>query len=1006
MKLLSPSGKFALLLFCTPVILFGQSTLRGTVSDSSSREPIIGANVIIVGTSLGAATDIDGGYVITGIPQRLIKVRVSCIGYEPKTSELDFSASKTPRLEFQLKPAVILGEEVVVTAQMRGQLAAINQQITSNTILNVISEEKIQELPDANAAEAIGRLPGVSLIRSGGEANKVLLRGLPDKFAAVTIDGVRVPPTDADSRGVDLSMISQGSLAGVELYKALTPDRDADAIAGSINMVTRKAPSDRLVRADLKGDYNHLMKSTNQYDFALRYGERFFNDILGIQLVGNLEKKIRSSEKDDIDYDQTVDANTSYAINDFTLTFTDEMRKRNGLTLLLDINTPDSGSIRLSNMYSGTNRDFISSNRDYPTAGTPFYVERYQQQDINTFNSALNGENYLLGLEVNWGASFAQSKSSNPFDYEMDFTEPAVDSSGMFNPPSSLKSNPELLIPFAWNNFRAAYCTTAYNRTENNLDKEKTGYVDVAKKYLLSNTISGEIKVGGKYREKDRYKNNYEGYAPYYLGYFKRDEILPDGSIVPKNYDGSWNGTRFAQFLADFQAGTRQTPSFSEFLDYPPPNRNLFDKYLLNPLVGRGAMNLWFDLNKNGYEAQTQAKVEFISNQLTQGDWYQVVERVSAGYIMNTSNIGPNITFIAGLRVEQENNDYVSRFTPVAVGTPLFPSGTFRDTSATHEETILLPSFHLTLRPTAFVNVRLAAYRGLSRPDFNMRLAKFFAQSASGSNSALVVGNPNLKTAKAWNYEVNTSIFANNIGLISISGFYKEITDMYQMLSGAATSGTSIIDYFGLKWRDAFGGSNYSITVPYSSPKPTKVWGFEFEHQINFGFLPGLLKNFVLTYNASLIRSEIYILGTITDTTYEYRQILPAPAPPTRFPVYMQRIAEKKQRLDGEPEFFGNIALGYDIGGFSARVSIYHQGEYNRSFSANSRGDAVQGSFTRVDLSLKHQFTKHLTIFFNVNNLNNTVEDDFLANRVNGYQIPNTSERYGTTADLGVRITL
>jgi hypothetical protein len=110
MNLLSPFRTIALLLLLTPVALFGQMTLRGTVTDSTSHESIIGANVVIVGTSLGAATDIDGAYVIIGIPQKVLKVRVSCVGYEPKNGEIDFSATKTPRLDFQLKPAVIMGE--------------------------------------------------------------------------------------------------------------------------------------------------------------------------------------------------------------------------------------------------------------------------------------------------------------------------------------------------------------------------------------------------------------------------------------------------------------------------------------------------------------------------------------------------------------------------------------------------------------------------------------------------------------------------------------------------------------------------------------------------------------------------------------------------------------------------------------------------------------------------------------------------------------------------------
>jgi len=120
--------------------------------------------------------------------------------------------------------------------------------------------------------------------------------GLSSKFSNITVDGVKIPPTDPNSRDVDLSMLSQGALSGIELHKTLTADQDADAIAGSINLVTKKAPSERLIQADLKGDYNYLMKSENQYDFSARYGERFFDDILGVQIQGNTERKIRSRE--------------------------------------------------------------------------------------------------------------------------------------------------------------------------------------------------------------------------------------------------------------------------------------------------------------------------------------------------------------------------------------------------------------------------------------------------------------------------------------------------------------------------------------------------------------------------------------------------------------------------------------------------------------------------------------------------------------------------------------
>ncbi|MBN1894112.1 carboxypeptidase-like regulatory domain-containing protein, partial [bacterium] len=351
--------------------LMAQGVLRGVVIDSLSSRPLAGANVYLVGTALGSATDLDGLYRIDQVPPGNYTLRISYIGYKARQMPVLVLPGQTAVQNATLVFDVLEGQAVIVTGQAVGQAAAINQQISSNTIVNVISEEKIQELPDVNAAEAMGRLPGVSIQRSGGEANKVVLRGLSDKYSTVTVDGVRLAPTDADARGVDLSTISQGSLAGIELYKALTPDKDADAIAGSVNLVTRAAPAERLLRTDIRGSYNDLNQSYDQYDIGLKYGERFLKSLLGVQVTGNLERRDRSKEDYDLDYNQEkgLPVGSDYEITDFALNYTDEIRSRQGLSLLLDYYTPDGGSIRFKNIYNRTKRDYIEYGRNYPTTG-------------------------------------------------------------------------------------------------------------------------------------------------------------------------------------------------------------------------------------------------------------------------------------------------------------------------------------------------------------------------------------------------------------------------------------------------------------------------------------------------------------------------------------------------------------------------------------------------------------------------------------------------------------
>jgi TonB-dependent receptor len=972
-----------------------QSTLRGSVIDSLTGEVLVGANVYLPGTALGGVTDREGRFTIPHVTPGTVTVRASYIGYRMREMKMVL-ADRDTILVFRMTPDVLEGEEVVVTGQMRGQIAAINQQVTSNTIVNVISEEKIKELPDANAAEAIGRLPGVSIIRSGGEANKVILRGLSDKFTSITINGFRVPATDADSRGVDLSVFSQGTLSGVELFKALTADKDADAIAGSINLVTRKAPSIRTIRVDAKGAYNQLTKNAGQYDFNGKYGERFFNNVLGVQVTGNIERRDRSSEQFNTDIeDQTVVNSRGFLFDDLTLTYSDEIRKRSGLGLLLDFDTPDSGSIRVNNLFSYTQRNYIQYGRDFPIGSDVFYSARDREQNISTFSSSVRGDNMLLDMSLAWGASFGQSKLDNPYDYRMWFREQSItDSAGMANPPRSAQQGPpELLIPYAYNNFARSTLDTADFDSEKNLDREKTVFLDVAKKYEIGDFASGEVKLGGKYRYRNRFKESAERFAPYYLNYFQDYVRNSDGTITPKNFAG----TRFANLQK-----VGRLILFTNFLDPSPAQRNLYDKYLLNPMLNRDALRDWYELNKNGVGPTGQS--EYFDNPEVAADYYDIVERVQAAYLMNTLNFGPMLTLIAGVRVEKESNDYRAKY----VNNPLggFPiTGSLLDTTAKYNETDWLPNFHLTVRPTDFMSIRLAAYRAIARPDFNARLEKMVARVTNPRN-LLTIGNPRLKNAKAWNFEINTSLYGNKIGLFSVSAFYREIDDMFHTVSaiwGNYNPGnhTSILDTLGITWRMPFpAGSPISLTYSVNSDHPTKVWGLEVEHQANLNFLPGALSGIVLGYNFTFVRSETYVLGFRTDTSYI---IIPGFPP---LPQFYSVLQETKQKLEGQPEFFGNVSLGYDLGGFSGRLSVFFQGEYNRVYSARRRSDPVVRPFSRWDLSVRQRFTENISVFINLNNLTSVEEDQYTVNRVDDWEAIRSSQRYGVTGDVGVRFEL
>jgi TonB-dependent receptor len=990
-----------LILFVIPTLLMGQSTLRGVVSDSTTHDVLVGVNVVIVGTGLGAATDLNGEYIITRIPERTFTVRVTCVGYETKEKQINFALNRQTKFDASLTPMVIGGKEFVVTAQRRGQIAAINQQLTANTITNVISEEKIQELPDANAAEAIGRLPGVSVLRTGGEASSVVMRGMSSKFALVTIDGVRMAPTSDVDRSVDLSTISQGSLAGIELSKALTSDKDADAIAGSVNLVTKKAPSSRMLRFEPRGSYNALDKSANQYNGTLRYGERFLDNRLGVQVSGNLENTIRSNESTNYSYDVTGIANgTDYQITQFQVRYIHELRKRGGGSLLLDYDTPDGGAIRLNTVYDQTSRNYLTSYKQYPQTGVIVYDYRQIETNIGTFNSSLQGENYLLGWEADWGLAFSQSRRNDPFDFEMNFTETSASGaggqviSGMRTIPPSLTKGPvEQWIPYAVNNFNSAFINNANDYGQENLDREQAAHVDLLRKYTASNEITGEFKFGGKFRRTSRFNSPTESAAEYYLYVPSPYTKLPDGTIVPKNL----TGTQFE----NLQLVGTQKVSFANFLFSTPPDRLIYGKYDLNPLINVDGLKLWRQLNINGYQDAAGRFPEYVNDSEVEGNYYDLQENISAGYAMNTLNLGHAMTVIAGLRYESEDNRYTSKFTRVPLSGFPFGQGALKDTTVYHKEHELLPNLQGIIRPTDFMNVRLAAYEAIARPDFSNRLLKFVARSTSSSD--LNIGNPDLKSATAWNYEVQTQFYGGSIGLFSVSAFYKNIKNMYHTISGVSVFGQSILDSLGVPWKEPFGNGYFTFTYPYNSTKPTHVWGFEVEHQANFNFLPEPFTNIVLNYNFTIVRSETWAttsrVESYRDSTFLFgRWIYTTGSKNVLF--------EKKQKLEDQPEFFGNASLGYDMGGFSFRLSVFHQGSFNSTFSSNQRSDGVTNAYTRWDVALKQDITDNISVLLNLNNITNTEEGTTLSNRITGWLLPSSNIKYGMTADLGVRLEL
>ena len=282
-----PFAFFLILSLLITTSAFAQSgAISGRVVDKTSEAALPGANVIIEGTSFGAATNLDGEFSIRSIPVGKYTLIVSYIGYNSDSVQVEVTADRTLEQNFSLLGKSVESKEVVVTAQASGQRQAINQQLTSNTIINVVSAEKIHQLPDDNAATALSRLPGVSLMNG----DQVVIRGVQAKLNQILLNGIELPSTDMNNRSTGLGFISSNLLSGIEVIKAITPDMDANALGGVVNLRLREAPTGFHFDALASGSYNSTDHIGNNYKFWASVSNRFLDDKLGVFVQGNLDR--------------------------------------------------------------------------------------------------------------------------------------------------------------------------------------------------------------------------------------------------------------------------------------------------------------------------------------------------------------------------------------------------------------------------------------------------------------------------------------------------------------------------------------------------------------------------------------------------------------------------------------------------------------------------------------------------------------------------------------------
>ncbi len=350
-KLFHRSLLIAVIVFLSVGSLFAQGSaiIKGVIKDKGTGEPLPAASVSIQSLTMGVISDLNGNFSLLRVPAGTHEITISFIGYGTQLITRQVEAGGTVVLDIELEFEAQGLVEVTITTQRRGQLAAINQQLGADQMKNVVSADRIQEVPDANAAESVARLPGISLQRSSGEGSGVIIRGLAPKYNAIQINGISMASTGfvgggseigvSQDRGSDLSAISSENLGGIEVFKAITPDMDAGSIGGVVNLMLAKAKPEPVYMARLSGAYNSMQKDFGQYKGFAKVSHRFFNNTLGLQASLNAERRNRGRDRLTATYfgkDTQIEGEKDWQITEAAIEDRQETRRRYGGSLILD----------------------------------------------------------------------------------------------------------------------------------------------------------------------------------------------------------------------------------------------------------------------------------------------------------------------------------------------------------------------------------------------------------------------------------------------------------------------------------------------------------------------------------------------------------------------------------------------------------------------------------------------------------------------------------------------
>jgi TonB-dependent receptor len=782
----------------------GKATLTGIVKDSGGAV-LQGARIALEPAVQPATSDVQGAFLFSSLEPEKYKVTISYVGFDDYTTTVDLAAGQTARVDTTLKVAANRQEIEVYAGREYGDAEAINRTRAAENILQVLPSDVITSLPNANIADALGRMPSVTIERDEGEGKYVQIRGTEPRLSNTMVDGVSIPSPESGVRQIKLDTIASDLVDSVEINKTLQANIDADGVGGSVNLVTKTAGDTPSIVLYGVGGHTPIVNGRGVAQFGGTVGRRFLADKkLGVLIGGTYDFNARGIN--DIEPSPTPDSATAHYdsidLRDYTY-----YRTRWGLSGSADYKLNGGSNISVRGLFStfrnwGNKWVYTLNDGDVPK-----YSQDWRRPNMAIGSLDLQGKHILNNSTILWSASVSRSRS--------------LGGSGSAN--------------YTWIGDPNINC---YNDQS------------VAESVYRPGWSAGCFGAGADNAED---RNNYKlkSFAPPTFGQSVQLNLQASGSYAKMYHFGTRFGT------IEFGAKIRNAHKFDDTYNekytpigkmlvaaHPEWNSNFSDPGYYDKTYHIGPVTDYS--NVRAYVYGNPGLFSMSGGPGVNSNNYDLIERIPAGYVMNTIELASRVRLVAGLRIEATRLDTTS-FDESTGGLTFKAGGDYTD---------VLPSASLRFALDKDSDLRLVYGRGLARPNPQDITAAVGQPDTSQTPPTISIGNPNLKAEHANNYDVLYERYLSPLGLIQAGYFYKDLTDPITTVQTKPTSGPF---------------ASFLVTQPWNAGS-AYVQGVEFGFEQRMSYLPGPMGGLGISANYSYTTSTARDLPGRSDQPALLRQ--------------------------------------------------------------------------------------------------------------------------------------